>query len=448
MNKNIRIKYAELIDVSKLQALMESFNQVIGIANAVIDVDGQIITQAGWQDACTNFHRVNPETCRRCIESDTSLVESMTQGVPYAVYDCLNGLVDTAAPIIVGGQHVANVFTGQFLTAPPNLTFFRNQAKLAGFDDVKYLKAIQRVPVVALERVKAITQLYAQLAAMLADNGMDRLKQQQATNDLKRLNKELEKRVAIRTEELVNSEERLRLALNSAHQGWYDLNPQTGEATVSPEYARLLGYEPTEFNSSLQNWLDNIHPDDRAGAQLVLEGTLATGKSAEVEYRRRLKSGDWIWLSSVGEIVKRDADGKPLRMIGIHTDITRRKSAENELKRQNEYLQAIFNTEPECVKVVASNGFLEKMNPAGLKLLEVDSLEEAQQLGLLEFIDPAYRDAFTELHRKVCVGNSGVLEFPMKGKRGTKRMAGNPCDASARRTRKYCWLARNYAGHY
>ena len=110
-----RITYSELVDIPKLQTLMDSFYQVIGVANAVLDVDGTILAGAGWQFACTGFHRVNPDTCRRCLQSDTSLVESMTQGTPYAVYRCLNGLVDAAAPIMVDGMHVANLFTGQFL---------------------------------------------------------------------------------------------------------------------------------------------------------------------------------------------------------------------------------------------------------------------------------------------------------------------------------------------
>ncbi|MFN4062608.1 MAG: PocR ligand-binding domain-containing protein, partial [Parazoarcus communis] len=118
MNLAEQMKYADLVDIPRLQALMERFNEVVGIANAVIDVDGTVIVHAGWQRACTDFHRVNPQSCRLCVESDTSLVESMTRGSPFAVYRCHNGLVDTAARIVVAGKHVANVFTGQFLTAP------------------------------------------------------------------------------------------------------------------------------------------------------------------------------------------------------------------------------------------------------------------------------------------------------------------------------------------
>ena len=185
-------KYAELVDIPKLQELMASFSQVIGIANAVIDVDGVVIVSAGWQTACTDFHRVNSETCRRCIESDTSLVGGATKGIPFAVYRCLNGLVDTAAPILVAGEHVANVFTGQFLTEAPDFAFFRKQAKEFGFDEARYLDAIAKVPVIPQARVESITRLYAQLAGMLADNGLDRLTQTKTAAELAVVNKGLE----------------------------------------------------------------------------------------------------------------------------------------------------------------------------------------------------------------------------------------------------------------
>ncbi|MBP8215300.1 MAG: PocR ligand-binding domain-containing protein, partial [Propionivibrio sp.] len=108
MEPTHRITYSELVDIPKLQLLMDSFFQVIGVANAVLEVDGTILAGSGWQFACSGFHRVNPDTCSRCLQSDTSLVESMTRGTPYAVYRCLNGLVDAAAPIMVEGMHVAN----------------------------------------------------------------------------------------------------------------------------------------------------------------------------------------------------------------------------------------------------------------------------------------------------------------------------------------------------
>lgn len=131
MNLSERIRYADLVDVSKLQVLMESFHQVLGIANAVIDVDGQVLDQVGWQEACANFHRVNPESRQHCVEGDTALVKNMTCGRRHAVYKCLNGLVDTASPTMVAGQHMANVFSGQFLQRRPILNSFDSRQDIS-----------------------------------------------------------------------------------------------------------------------------------------------------------------------------------------------------------------------------------------------------------------------------------------------------------------------------
>lgn len=73
------------------------------------------------------------------------------------------------------------------------------------------------------------------------------------------------------TEQLLHlNEERLRLALAVGNQGWFDLNVQTGEVTVSPEYVRMLGYDPQAFHSSLEEWKSNLHPDDREAVKETL----------------------------------------------------------------------------------------------------------------------------------------------------------------------------------
>ncbi|MFB2879112.1 ATP-binding protein [Floridanema aerugineum] len=132
-------------------------------------------------------------------------------------------------------------------------------------------------------------------------------------------------------EALSASEERLRLALMAANQGLYDLNLQTGDAIVSPEYARMLGYEPEEFQQTNAFWRDRLHPDDVALVYKVYEDYIA-GKSDtyRVEFRQRTKSGHWKWILSLGKIVSWDSAGKPLRMLGTHTDITDRKRSETE----------------------------------------------------------------------------------------------------------------------
>jgi hemerythrin-like metal-binding protein/PAS domain S-box-containing protein len=142
-------------------------------------------------------------------------------------------------------------------------------------------------------------------------------------------------------EALRQSEERLRLALLAANQAWFDLDLSTGVVAVSPNYPRMLGEEPGEFKSSLANWLDHIHPDDIVALKQQFDHCLQHPGPQSMEYRRQTASGNWIWIQSVGEVVQWDAENRPMRMIGIHTDISERKNSLHEQNRLNRALRLL-----------------------------------------------------------------------------------------------------------
>ena len=133
--------------------------------------------------------------------------------------------------------------------------------------------------------------------------------------------------------ELVDSEERLRLSLSAARQGIFDLNIQTGETRVSPEYATMLGYDPSGFVVTLADWKERLHPEDLQKVVQIYNDYIA-GKLPEyrVEFRHRTASGGWLWILSLGKVVERDAQGQALRMVGTHTDISDQKLAIEEAR--------------------------------------------------------------------------------------------------------------------
>lgn len=141
------------------------------------------------------------------------------------------------------------------------------------------------------------------------------------------------------------SEERLRLALLAGNQCWFDLNIQTGEISVDTEYVHMIGYDPNTFYTNIKEWRGSIHPDDLDAVNNALEECMEKSQPITIEYRRISAMGNWVWINSVGKVIECDVNGNPLRIVGTHTDISKRKSIEDELKRQAhiDYLTGLNN---------------------------------------------------------------------------------------------------------
>lgn len=202
-----RLRFSDLIDVAMAQELMDGYYAVTGIPTGIIDGEGKVWTATGWLDICTKFHRINPLTAERCRESDTYIAHHLTSGKSYVSYCCAHGLTDVASPIVVAGQHVAQVMTGQFFLEEPDVEFFRNQAREFGFDEEAYIRALAQVPVITEEKLDAIMKFLGKLAQFLADMGYKRLKEMEAQEALQEAHASLERKVAERTAEITAAKE-------------------------------------------------------------------------------------------------------------------------------------------------------------------------------------------------------------------------------------------------
>jgi two-component system C4-dicarboxylate transport sensor histidine kinase DctB len=165
---------ADLVDLAELQGLFASYCESVGIAAAIIDMEGKVLASARWQRACTDFHRVNPDSCARCVESDTELALRLQDGQDYTMYTCKNGMTDCASPIIVEGQHLANVFIGQFHLGPPDLEFFRCQAQQFGYPEADYLRAVAEAPVADETRLPVILGFLSGFARLVSTMSLAR----------------------------------------------------------------------------------------------------------------------------------------------------------------------------------------------------------------------------------------------------------------------------------
>lgn len=167
-------------------------------------------------------------------------------------------------------------------------------------------------------------------------------------------------------------------------------------------------------------WAEGVHPDD---IKTCLDRYLAAFDAREpftLEYRLRRHDGQYRWIIDFGT-PSYDGAGAFMGYNGLCFDIHDRKVLDEKRQIQTNLIEAILECEPECVKMVSPVGNLEMMNRAGLEMLEVDNLEEAQSLGLIHFIVPAHQAAFIDLHKRVMAGERGTLEFEVVGEKGTKR---------------------------
>ncbi|MBL7650421.1 MAG: PAS domain-containing protein, partial [Candidatus Hydrogenedentes bacterium] len=135
---------------------------------------------------------------------------------------------------------------------------------------------------------------------------------------------------------LRESEARWQFALDGAGDGVWDWNIRTGHVYRSPRWVTMLGYEVGEISDTIDDWSSRLHPDDLAPA-LAAQDVHLKGESPLFthEVRMRCKDGSYKWIRARGLVVERDPDGRPLRMIGTHSDIDEAKARENQILDHN-----------------------------------------------------------------------------------------------------------------
>ncbi len=156
-----------------------------------------------------------------------------------------------------------------------------------------------------------------------------------------------------REKELRESKQRLDLALEGAELVVWDWNIKTDEIKYDVRWGDVLGYRLDEIEHNFDYWEDQIHPDDLPKIKDELEKHLeGETELYRTEQRMETKSGDWVWVKSVGKVFERDEDGNPVRAVGIHEDITDRKKAEKKLEERERFLDSILTAVQDGISVL------------------------------------------------------------------------------------------------
>jgi PAS domain S-box-containing protein len=390
----------DMIDVRAIQELMDEFYRLTNVPNAIIDLKGKVLVGTGWQDICTQFHRRHPETLRNCIECDTVLSRGVEPGT-FKTYLCKNNLWDCVTPLIIGGRHVGNLFTGQFFFRgeKPDDSVFRAQAARYGFDERSYMAAVARVPTWDREKIAVAFAFYARLSNLITS----------LSHSSMTLARALEARRA--AEEALRERERvLAKAQEIAHTGSWELDIATLELTWSEEVFRIFGHAPGAFRPTMEAFQQGVHPEDRGALHAAI--TSAWQSLSPFSYEHRiLRPGGEVRVVHEQAEVERDASGRAVRWVGTVQDITERKGAEEALRESETRFRSLVEAAP-VGAFVQSGGRFVFANAAVAALLGAGGPEDLVGTECFDRIAPEYHAAVRERIRRQV--ETGAVAPPME----------------------------------
>jgi PAS domain S-box-containing protein len=166
-------------------------------------------------------------------------------------------------------------------------------------------------------------------------------------------------------------------------------------------------------------WDSALHPEDRRTTCDECLREIKAGRAHRLQYRMIAADGSVVHISdfvSEPHLIK----GRTV-VRGVAVDISHRVDAERRVAESEAHLRTIIDAEPNCLKVLDTRGNLLSMNPAGLAILECDTVEEVRELGFDFFLPKEHRRAFYALHDEASRGTIGSLSFDVVGRRGTHR---------------------------
>jgi PAS domain S-box-containing protein len=319
---------AEVVDIPAIQSLLEEFSRLTNMVTAILDLKGNVLVATGWQDVCTKFHRVNPQTSRNCLESDLFLARNVKPG-EHVLYKCKNNLWDVVTPLLIGDKHVGNIYSGQFFFEDEavDVGVFEEIAARHGFDREQYLAAVGRVPRFSRERVESLMDFLAKFSTLVSRLSYGNLKLARA----------------------IRHQARTEVALRETEAWFRQLAQQApvpiaicglggGIEYLNDRFTAIFGYTRDDI-PGVEDWFARAYPDEQYRREAAANWRGAVDRAVRdnidierSEYRVSCKDGTVratvIFGTRIGD-----------RLLVLLDDISERKRAEQERASLEQQLQ-------------------------------------------------------------------------------------------------------------
>ena len=350
------LELSDVLDIESVQKLMDKSYEVTHMLTAILDLKGNILVQNGWQDICTKFHRVNPQTAKNCQESDRFLSKNEIQG-NFKLYKCKNNMWDISTPIFIGDKHMGYLFFGQFFFEDEkvDIEVFRRQAQQYGFDEEAYLTALKKVPRYSRKQTEKAMEYYIELLNLITNLSYNRIK------------------MAKMTQELRTSEEQLRAIFETAEDIIFIKDKDLNYIQVNPSLEKIFQKNAEEIIGQNASAIF-----DEKMSREIMENDKRILKGETVQsYHTNLVNG-YLHTFSTIKVPLRDETGEINGICGISRDITEMKKAEDALRANWNLLNAIINALPGQLLVVDSDFKVILANESRINagLFEYNSLEQ------------------------------------------------------------------------
>jgi diguanylate cyclase (GGDEF)-like protein/PAS domain S-box-containing protein len=208
-------------------------------------------------------------------------------------------------------------------------------------------------------------------------------------------------------EALRESESRFRLIADSVPVIIW-LTDETGATTyLNRNWFETTGQ--TEEQALEDGWLNAIHPEDRASVLAAFQEAIRTRTPSRLEYRLRRKDGSWAWVIDIGE-PRLTADGALCGFAGSVLDISERRATELALQESEAFIRSIFESSPDCVRLLDLKGNPLMMNKAGRDMFGLSSDADLNSKSWKELVDPSVHPNVSSAFSRVRSGETARFE--------------------------------------
>jgi len=386
--------FSDLVDVPAFSKILESFFKGTGVPNALIDEDGEVISRAGWVDACAAFHRVNPQSHKNCLESNLELMHKLHDGEVSHSF-CKNGLLEYATPIVIEGHRLATLFLGQVLNSAPDIAAFQEQATKYAYDEKAYTEAILCIPIVSNQQMESLMECMVGMAQMLASSGLVKLRQEALEHDL---HKSTAQRIQL--EDILN--------FSPIAIGWSNLNGKI--EYINHQFTELFGYTLEDI-PDIDTYYKKVYPDEGYRKNVILpwyNAVISAYKNGttppEMEGNLTCKDG------SQRHIVIRIAWIGELRLVNF-SDMTAHWKSEQRNRAHDTMLEMVAKGLPLPEILNAIVQVIESEEPTSICSILLLDEKNHLHLGASSSLPKFYNDALEGVEIGLGVGSCGTAAY-------------------------------------